>query len=899
MRKRKTICLLLVFLIGISVIMSLQEEIASAAPAGEDIIIEAEGGFDGIAKLGAWSPVTVKTRSLNRNISGEIEVEVNSDQERKVIISKPVELPAGVEQEVHFEIPVVTAKKGIEIRLTENKKVRAAIEYKYKRLLPPDIMMIGVLSEDSDAFNWLNGNTVPVAVDSDMQEKFKIMIASGQLGPQSGSIIQIQNDYYQKYEAVVVPLTRNTFPELIQVMDGFDFLIISKYDTSLLSNTQVSVLEEWVESGGILITGTGLSWQKVYHGLPESLKPFSITGTEDVQTAGILEKFTGRDAEGINLKLAKGELGFEYMPENSDSDPDYQNKNFLSDNYVITGDGNNPIAIKYRKESGAIVVLTFDPTVEPFASWYSRAAFMENVFKSIDTVGKIKGRFYEYINGYYRKYSNYSFDFQKSLAANVPFDKVPPFRLMFVILGIYILLAGPALYIILKVMDRRDLAWVLIPALSVLFLSGMYFFGFKSRYNTAIVNTASLIEIKPGSDEAYVTSAIGVFNNRRGTLTVEYDDENGIQPPFIEQDNYYYYRGETEGKVVAKFTMGDHVKLEQYDVALWTPKMLYAQQTVPFRGNILNNITIKDGRIKGIIENSTPFDLLDTVLVIGNNIVRIGDIVAWDSRELDIPFDGKDVYKQPEEYLDAMYGKTWYNTPKEYPENFQELYQKRRLFENYLNQYYNANWGRAAFTILARNEQEFDYGLTVNEKEPQKYFKNLILMDSALTFTPGQEVELPAGIVIPSMYQENDIAWYETNNSLLIRGLGDIEFEFILPGNLVVNEMRFYVENYIPLSRKYRMGLDSSGQTEVLSNKYEFYLYNMQTKTWDKIESDTTDECILDKTIKGNASHYIGSGNEVRMKVSVVEMGKLEDGVYYYNEEVITMPEIYIKGVSK
>lgn len=899
MRKRKSIYLTLVFLMSISAVFLSQTAEVFAEPAREDIVIEAEGGFGGIAKLGAWSPVTVKIRSLNRSISGEIEIEVYSDQESKVIISKPVELIAGNEQEIHFEIPVVTAKRGIEIRLTENKKVQAKAAYTFKRLLPPNIVLIGVLSEDSEAFNWLNGNTVPVALGSDAAEKLKLMIASGQIKPSiSSSIIPIQDDYLQKYEAVVVPLDRNTFPEMNEVMEGFDILIISKYDTSLLNNAQISVLEDWVETGGLLVTGTGISWQKVYHGLPDSLKPFSITGIEDVQTAEVLEKFTGREAEGVNLKLAKGNLGFEYIQRNGDSDFDYVNQSFIYGNYVIAGDMNNPIAIKYGKDNGTIVVLTFDPTIEPFTSWHSKTAFMENIFRYASK--GINERFYEYINGYYRKYAGKGSELQ-DLATNVPFDKVPPFMLMFIILGVYILLAGPVLYIVLKILDRRDLAWVLIPALSVLFLSSMYFFGFKTRYNTAIVNTASLVEIVPGSNEANVSSAIGIFNNRRGTLTIEYDNDNGIQLPFTNQDNYYriYGGAEPEGKVVAKYTTGNRNKLEQYDVALWTPKVLYAQKTIPFDGNILNNITIKDGKLKGIIENSTPYDLLDAVIIIGNNIIRIGDIVAGDSATLDIPFDSDDVYKLPEEYLDAMYGKNWYNTPKEYPENFRELNQKRRLVESYLYRFFSNNRGRTAFTLLAINEQEFDYGLTVNEKEPQKYNKNVFAMESALSFEPGQEIEIPAGIVIPSMYQENDIAWYETDNSLMIRGLGDLEFEFVLPSNLAVSEMRICSENYVPLSAKYRMSQDASGKMKILSNKYKFYLYNVQTKTWDEIQADTTGGYLFDTTIKGNTAQYIGSGNEVRVKISVTELGQPDEEVYYYYDEVITIPEIYLKGVSK
>jgi len=896
LRKIK-ICALLILLVCLVTVSVLHTSEVYAERAGGDVLIEATGGFDGIAKLGAWSRVEVKVCSLNKNISGEIEVEVNTDQARRVIFSKPVELTAGIEQEVSFEVPVITVKKNIDIRFRENKKVLAETTCNFKRLLPSNVLMIGVLSEDSDAFNWLNGNTVPASSGkgAEIEEKIKALIASGQLNA-PGSIVPVTDDYFQKHEAVVIPLDRNSFPDRNEIMDSFDILMISRYDTSLLDDSQVSVLEEWVEAGGLLILGTGISWQKVYHGLPESLKPFPVTGTGDVNTSETIEKFTGRDADGINLKLAQGELDFMHVINNLEEDYRY----LMYDNYIIAGDMNNPVAIKYRKENGAIVVLTFDPSVEPFVSWSNKTAFMENIFRYTATV--IRERFYDNGSGYYRRYS-YQNTGMQGLANDVPFDKVPPFRLMFIILAVYVILAGPVLYVILKLKDKRDWAWVLIPVLSVSFLAFMYVFGYKTRYNTAIVNTASLVEIRPGSDKAFVSSSIGVFNNRRGTLTVEYDNNNGVLTPFIEQNyNYWYGREDLESKVVAKYTMGDRIKLEQYNVSLWTPKILYAEKTIPFDGSILDNITIKDGRIRGIIENSTPYDLLDAVLIIGSNIVRIGDIVAWDSVTLDIPFDSADVYKQPELYLDAVYGKNWYSSPKDYPENFLQLNQRRRLFESYIYNAYNNNRGKPVFTLLAMNEQDFEYGLTVNSKAPQKYNKNLFRLDSALRFEPGQEVEIPAGIIVPSLYQAQNVAWYDTNNILYVRNTGDFEFEFVLPENVTATEMRIYAESFMPIAAKYGISQGLSGQSKVLPNKYKFYLYNVTTKTWDEIEADKRDGYIFDIIINSNVSQYIGSGNEVRLKISVIELGMSdftkELNVEYY-EEMLTVPEIYIKGVSE
>ena len=75
--------------------------------------------------------------------------------------------------------------------------------YSFKRLLPPNVMMIGVLSEDSEAFNWLNGNTVPVATGKEMDERIKLMIAAGQLSPSTASAVPVQEDYFQKWKLLL------------------------------------------------------------------------------------------------------------------------------------------------------------------------------------------------------------------------------------------------------------------------------------------------------------------------------------------------------------------------------------------------------------------------------------------------------------------------------------------------------------------------------------------------------------------------------------------------------------------------------------------------------------------------------------------------------------------------
>ncbi|NLO40330.1 MAG: hypothetical protein GX115_12785, partial [Ruminiclostridium sp.] len=82
-KKKINLSALLVLLLLIATLLngSLQ---ALATPAGEEVTLEVSGGFGGIAKLGAWSPIQVKINAPGRNISGELQVEASLDQARKI-----------------------------------------------------------------------------------------------------------------------------------------------------------------------------------------------------------------------------------------------------------------------------------------------------------------------------------------------------------------------------------------------------------------------------------------------------------------------------------------------------------------------------------------------------------------------------------------------------------------------------------------------------------------------------------------------------------------------------------------------------------------------------------------------------------------------------------------------
>ncbi|NMA67722.1 MAG: hypothetical protein GX957_16075, partial [Clostridiaceae bacterium] len=295
---------------------------AHSSKSNVNIEMEVKAGYDGVARLGAYVPFKVLLINKGRAVEGQLQIEVKIDSQSKTAFSKPVSLAEGAVKEVVISAPVFTARRGVQLKFLEDKKVIKETEYTFTKLIHPDIKTIGVLSQDNAAYSFLNGAKLPQSNNGIYDEKIKVMQAAGIYPSTSRAIaVEVGADTINKVESILIPLTAEDLPEDMKAMVGFDTLIVSNFDTSTLSAKQLDTLEKWVEDGGTLVVGTGVSWKKTYGPLPEALKKFSISGTESVDSPSELEKFAGISiSDSVSLNIVKGDIGFDYKKEKTESE---------------------------------------------------------------------------------------------------------------------------------------------------------------------------------------------------------------------------------------------------------------------------------------------------------------------------------------------------------------------------------------------------------------------------------------------------------------------------------------------------------------------------------------------------------------------------------------------------
>jgi hypothetical protein len=874
-----------------------------------DIEMEVQAGFDGAARLGAYIPYRVLLINKGRAGEGEAQIEIKIDSQSKTVFSKPVSLAEGAVKEIIINAPVFSARRGVKAKFQENRKTLKEVDYTFTKLIPPEIKTIGVLSSDNAAYSFLNGAMIPQPDNAAYEEKIMAMHAAGVYSTTSSAIMDVRLDEaVRKVESTLIPLTRENFPEDIKVMNGFDTLIISNYDTGTLSQKQLSVIEKWVEEGGTLVIGTGANWKKVYNSLPEALKKFTVSGTESIKPAKELEEFCKTDFMGdVNLDTVVGSIGFEYKEETDK--PDEENNTSPEDieehqpvysinaDEVLMGDGERPLAVKYIHKSGRILFLAFDPGMEPVAGWEGKQALWENLLFHSNNANNI----YQEGPGYY--YSNYKHGYYfDDLAGQVPEDRSPPFLFMFITIAAYIIIVGPAMYLLLKKKDKRDFNWLAVPAAALIFLLIIYMVGFKTRYKTAVLNTVSMIKLDTASQKVDITTGMGIFNNKRGDLKLTYSQKDNIDFNIMQSGsrNYVVYADgkEPEGRIVSRLVLAEPASYELYDVSMWEPKFLTAGKNEAFQDELLNLVQINEGKFKAVIKNSTKYDFIEAFITVGSNFISAGDILSGQEKVIEADMNSENVYKSFDAYLDAKYGRTSYPSNMALPDDFLEKRRKRLAIERLLEPQYSGIRGQTKIGLYALNYQNLGYDIKINGEQPVTYFTNGIFSSMDMNFEKGQKFDIPSGIILPHIDEYGivqRVATVDGDVGVRIRNEGDIDFIYHIPEGMQPTEFSLKFNTYIPLYVKYNIeemkARNNNVQMKILQNRYEYYLYNKSSENWERINDLHTQAKDVEQ--------YIDEERKLKVRVKVVEMAKDDSKSpdEYIELERLSFPGLQLKGV--
>lgn len=285
-------------------------------------------------------------------------------------------------------------------------------------------------------------------------------------------------------------------PTMPQAWEGLDVLVFNDVDTSLLSPAQLAALSQWLAQGGQLILGGGPNATRTIAGLT-SVIPLEKVRLETLpHPLSALEDFANQELPDRGPYVAA-------IPET------------FAGEVVLQQEG-LPLIITQPNHLGQIYYLAFDLSLAPLDSLAEQEPFMNRLGLdfSPSAVDLIRYRNQEQLQTSLGVMSNQSLPEPLSIA---------------LYLFIYVIIIGPLNFVLLRLVNRSELAWLTMPLIICVCSSVVYVSGFSFRGGEAVMSQLNIIQATAGNTLAEVTAVVGVYSPSRANYQVRIN-----QPALVE-----------------------------------------------------------------------------------------------------------------------------------------------------------------------------------------------------------------------------------------------------------------------------------------------------------------------------------------------------------------------------
>jgi hypothetical protein len=764
-----------------------------AAAAGS-IELQTEAGYDGKVKEGQWFPVKFTVTNPTEDISGDLVVQITSPTGgNDTTYVKHLDLPKQTKKVVWMSLPgmsysnINNVVKFYKGDISKGELVPISKGNDYIVTSSNQAIQVGVLARDPDTFNFL-------------------------------SLLQSKN-----IPISVTRLDPDQLPGESIMLDGLDVIALNDFASDQLKEDQVKAITSWVSRGGTLVLAGGAGYPKTAKAF-ESLSPVAYTGTTSLSRLASLEKASGKE-----LKLAA---------------PLTVSTSSLKAGEVVYQDEQQPLFAKRQVDSGDVWYVAYDVALNPMASWNGNPEIWDKVVQN-HSVGMMNG------NGR----MNYSFMHQfmeMQYALDLFPSLVPPsFFTLLIVFLIYVIIVAPLLYFLLKRLDKREWAWIIIPVFSILSSMVIFMIGSSDKSST-LTHTLNTLELS-GNGQAQRTSATAVFVPRGGQYEIEVPKSAHTFTSYTNQG------GGNNGRLTGVSDQFIHLDNEKTrigwtDVPYWSVRKAWIQnaESEPL-GKFDVNLTIDSAGLKGEITNATKTDLTDVDFLINRKVFKVGELKAGEKKTLGLtaPFN---LNAGHYDYGSLLFTN---NNGMNMNGNGDPYQRERQMINAYMNRKNNGTDRGKPLVIGWSKDKQTVY--KVNGKESSSDQLNLWVQEVDFQVVQGDNISIPYGYLSPVIVNNSaSQMMLEPNGSMMI-GNGSVTFEYALPA----------IPNAAYTNLK--MSLAGGG----LPQSVTMELWNEEKQAWEPLDLRST----IEKT--DNLQAYIfGGGTAIRMKATTTQQ------VSFQNPEV-------------
>ncbi len=405
-----------------------------------------------------------------------------------------------------------------------------------------------------------------------------------------------------------VNLGAGDLPDRPEAMAGLDTIVWAG-DSTGLGDAQGRALERWVGEGGRLIVVAGADWQARTGGFVDVLPLQGLAAADGVSQAALAGWTGTAEPPTGDATVATGSL-------HSDA------------RTLVAADDGTPLLSMRPVGAGQVILVGTDLATDAYRDWdgsailWSRLLPTDALFESFFGPG-IPDR--EQRSGFMQQALN-----------TLPALEVPPAELLLGVIVGYILLIGPVSYLVLRRLDRRELAWVTAPVLVLLFTGASYGIGVSLKGSQVIVNQLAIVRSSTAGSAASVETYAGVFSPTRATfdMIVEADALVGrIGSAFGREEAVPGRPAAAPPAGTATTEQGDPARLSDLAIPAGGYEYLRSDAVVEQQPMLQVTWSYEDGQLGGTVTNVGDVTLEDVAYISTRGGEMIGTLEPGQSGE--------------------------------------------------------------------------------------------------------------------------------------------------------------------------------------------------------------------------------------------------------------------------
>lgn len=605
-------------------------------------------------------------------------------------------------------------------------------------------------------------------------------------------------------------------------IDGLDVILINNYNLGNFKKEHYDALNSWVSSGGTLVISAGANEGKTIKNINKEFLNVTSSGYKEANI----------DLLGENINLINSTLE-------------------IKEGEVIIESNNIPLAYSVKRGKGEIIITSFDLGLEPFISSSKASEFIKVILKNTEK------RLVAYQNGkmmpiYYGA---------NNITNSVPVEKIVSFETIVGIVAIYAVIVGFLLYYILKKLNKRDLTWIFVPAISIIFTIIIFFVGSSTRVKDVILNQNNIVDInKDGT--ASVVGYLGIGTKYRNSLNINNPLNLSLSP--LNTDHYYFPEEESKSKILRLKTVyeGNNKKFSLENNSALDMKSFKIIGNNQVFNKIENNLYVDGNKLSGTIKNTLGYDIRNLIFVSNSSIWELGSLKKDEEKTIEnqsvtVSY-GLQGYggSLAQKYYDTRFTSNGDVSGEEY----KNILRNATLFDLASQELNNSN-----YKLIGITDMPIDYELNFDNKSLSKYDSTVIAQDVELTLVEKDGiVSYPEGYFKGIVDSYSSTVYYQNHNNSFY-GNGEVFMNYEIDRNLEVTEI----------------GLRNVQLYDYMQSTLDSYIYNYKTGEYEKLAIGTKFVTL------NNLKDYL-EGNILKVKI-VVNDSKGETGV----------PIITVKGRDK